>query len=255
MQGSIRRFGLVVTLFLFVGMPLSALARPQAQTRSFSLGAGQVATITFEAFCIEFGQFFPEAIVAPQGVAPDKVRAALAYIQQQGIAADPAKALDANFAIWQLAGFTRATGGGATTQEVLQHATTPPADPAGTSILDAAQASQVRLTLVSWQAIGDKVPILSATDHFYGRGSLTVENISQQTLQLFMPIGTIFPPGEGRFQAMAGYATDVKLPNLPQTGAADELPLNALALLALAVVGAGWLLARHASARRRGNAA
>ena len=54
---------------------------------------------------------------------------------------------------------------------------------------------------------------------------------------------------------MAGYATDVKEPNLPQTGAADELPLNALALLALVVVVVGWRMARRASARRGGNAA
>jgi hypothetical protein len=214
-----------------------------AQETSFTLRPGGVATISFVAYCTEFGKFFPTVIVEPNGVAPDEVRAALAYIKQQGYSADPQQALEANFAIWQLAGFSRATNSGPVTDAVKQAATRVPADPSGTSILDAASAGQVTLRLVSWQPIGDKVQILSATDHFYGSGTLTVQNVSTQDLTLFMPVGTLFPATETRFQTMGGYQTDVQVqnPGLPATGSAEERTVMLL-LVALVVLVAGTLI-------------
>jgi len=229
-------------------MILGGSAFAQAKTpASFTLRPGGVATITFEAYCTEFGKFFPQSILAPNGVAADKIRAALAYIHQQGLTADTNKALEANDAIWQLAGATRAPAGGTTTQDVLKNATTPPADPAGTSILDAASANQVKLTLASWQP-GPKVQILSATDSFYGRGTLTVENVSQQELTLFMPVGTLFPGSEARLQVMGGYTTDTKVqnPQLPNTGAGASNPGLLIAILALSVMMAGYFISRRA---------
>ena len=251
MRTLLRRFIPVIALLALGSLVAAPAARAQAPQASFQLGPGQVATITFEAFCVEFGKFFPETIVEPKGVAPEPIRAALAYVQQKGLAADPATAFEANLAIWKLAGASRAPAGGAVAQDVLQNGTTPPADPQGTSIVDAAAAGDVRLTLVGWQASGDKVQILSASDHFYGRGTLTVENISQQTLTLYMPIGTLFPGNEARFQTVGGYAVDVQTPRLPQTGGEVEPPLGALLLLSLALLAAGRLMAPRGVARLR----
>ena len=240
--------GFLMVVGLLMSMAGSALAQAKAPA-SFKLRPGGVATVSFEAYCTDFGKFFPQTILVPNGVAPDKIRAALAYIQQQGFTADTDKALEANDAIWQLAGATRAPAGGTTTQDVIKNATTPPADPTGTSILDAATANQVKLTLASWQP-GPKVQILSATDSFYGRGTLTVENISQQELTLFLPVGTLFPGSEARFQVMGGYQTDVQVnnPQLPNTGAAEANPGLLIALLAFSLLSGGYIITRRAQA-------
>lgn len=239
----------IVGILMVVGMLTMLDGSAVAQAKipaSFTVLPGGVATITFEAYCTDFGKFFPQSILAPNGIAPDKIRAALAYIQQQGLTADTDKALEANDAIWQLAGATRAPAGGTTTQDVLKNATTPPADPKGTSILDAAGANQVKLTLASWQP-GPKVQILSATDSFYGRGTLMVENISQQDLTLYMPVGTLFPGSEARFQVMGGYPTNVQVknPQLPNTGAGERVPVLLIAMFALSLITAGSLIARR----------
>jgi len=236
-----------MAIMAVVAAMLVAVSSPaQAQTGAndaFTLQPGGVATITFEAFCTEFGKFFPETIVVPTGVAADNVRAALGYVQQKAYAADGKQALEANFGIWQIAGATRATGGGDITQDVIKNGTTVPIDPAGTSIVDAAKAGQVKLTLSSWAPIGEKVAILNAADHFYGRGTLTVENTSTQAIELYMPVGTTFPGSEARFQVMGGYPTDVEVnnPNLPTTAGADQ-PITMMALGALVLLAAGWML-------------
>jgi LPXTG-motif cell wall-anchored protein len=239
----------IVSVLMAVGvfMILAGSAVAQGNTpSSFKVSPGGVATITFEAYCTEFGKFFPQSILAPNGVASDKIRAALGYIQQEGLTADTDKALEANYAIWQLAGAARVPAGGTTTQDVLKNATTPPADPAGTSILDAVGASQVKLTLVSWEA-GPKVQILSATDSFYGKGTLTIENTSQQELTLFMPVGTLFPGSEARLQVMGGYPTDVQVqnPQLPNTGAVEGIPVLLMIMVALGLMMAGYMISRR----------
>ena len=239
----------VVSVLMAVGVLMTLVGSAFAQAKApanFTLRPGGVATITFEAYCTEFGKFFPQSILTPTGIAPDKIRAALAYIQQQGLTADTDKALEANDAIWQLAGATRAPAGGTTTQDVLKNGTTPPTDPTGTSILDAASANQVKLTVASWQP-GPKAQILSATDSFYGRGTLTVENVSQQELTLYMPVGTLFPGSEARLQVMGGYQTDVQArnPQLPNTGASESVPVLLIAMLALSLIAAGSLISRR----------
>src|SRR5205085_3892332 len=109
----------------------------QATAATFTLQPGGKATISFQAFCTNFGQKFPQAIQAPNDVAPDKIRAALAYIQSNNLAADPAKALEAQDAIWQLSGATASPAGGADAKAVVAAAATAPANSTGTSIVDA----------------------------------------------------------------------------------------------------------------------
>lgn len=166
-----------LTLALFLDrMPVFA-APPQP----FTLQPGGKATITFEAFCVNFGKLFPTAINGPDGtVAPDKVRAALEYARGRVSPQNSQQALQVEYAIWQLIN-TRiapkviAFGPGCHCR--CNAATV--SNPTGASILDAAKASQVILTLNSWQPIGDKQQIqATASDHFYGRGQLCGECIA-----------------------------------------------------------------------------
>ncbi len=241
------RVGLAALGLWLLSIGLWAAPARAAAQQPFTLQPGGVATITFVAYCTEFGKFFPQTIVEPNGnLAPDKVRAALAYIDQQGYTADEAKALEANIGIWELTGASRLPPGGDVTKSVVANATAAPADPAGTSMLDAAAAGQVRITLTDWAPIGDKVQILSATDNFYGRGTLTVENTSTETLELFMPVGTLFPGNEARFQQVGGFATEIAVrnPQLPATSG-SAMPLSLLLAGACGALALGLHLRRQ----------
>jgi hypothetical protein len=240
--------GLVPLLFVLVSASLVRAAPPQALAQQpFTLLPGGSATISFEAYCTEFGKLYPQQILPPTGdLATDDIRAALDYIGQNDLGADTTTALDANYAIWALTGAQGLPTPSATTQDVLDNATTAPADPAGTSIFEAADDGKVTVTLGEWSPASDKVQILSATDNFYGRGTLVVENNSTESLDLFMPIGTLFPGSETRFQVMGGFAIDVDVnnPTLPNTSGSG-LPLVWLLWSALALIIAGQLLQRQ----------
>jgi LPXTG-motif cell wall-anchored protein len=244
---SVRWMGVLLILGMFSLAAPSAFA--QTTPATFTLQPGGTATVTFEAFCTNFGLKFPQAIQAPNALGAEKLRSALAYIQTNNLAADPAKALEAQYAIWQLSGTTGSPAGGADARAVVAAASTAPANTQGISVVDAAKANQVKVSLVSWQPIGDKVQLGSAMDNFYGRGTLTVENTSQQAVTLAMPAGTLFPPVTAGEQTMAGYATNVQVSNpqaaqapqqLPNTGG-ESTPL-VLLLGALLLIGAGSML-------------
>jgi uncharacterized surface anchored protein len=237
---------MLIALVLTMGIGQGhALAAPP---KAFTLQPGGKATITFEAFCVNFGKLFPTAINGPDGtVAPDKVRAALEYAVEKGLTADSKQALQVEYAIWQLINTPNSPKGDALAQDVIAAANAASVtNPTGTSILDAAKANQVTLTLDSWQPIGDKQQITAtASDHFYGRGQLTVENVSQQAVTLYMPTGTVFPPASNA-QQMAGIQTDIVLnnPSLPATATGTTSPLTALLVLGLLFMAGGWWLLR-----------
>lgn len=90
---------------------------------------------------------FANAVQAPTGLAPDAARAALAYGVNEGLSADGQQALQLQYAIWQALGETSSPKGDATAQDVVTNGTAAPASPQGTSLLDAATAGQVSVTL------------------------------------------------------------------------------------------------------------
>ncbi|HEU5014090.1 MAG TPA: hypothetical protein VFT66_16325 [Roseiflexaceae bacterium] len=243
----IRWSGLLLVIALCSLSVQSALA--QASTQTFNLPPKGKATITFQALCIQFGKKFPAGVNGPSSVASDPVQAALSYAQSKGYMASEQQALEVQYTIWQLLN-QGGPQGGAITKEVVSQAQNAPAAPQGTSLLDAVKANQVKVTVDSWKPNGQPVQLApGATDHFYGQGTLTVENTSQQALTLYMPIGTVFPPADQNEQSIAAYATSVQVTspqpapqnsssNLPETsqGMAQALmPLFALLLLGAAV--------------------
>lgn len=238
----------VVGLFSLVGNVTPPRSAQAQVVQPFTLEPGGTASIEFEAFCIEFGKFFPAAIRPPHGLAPDNVRAALAHIQQQTLTANAADALEAQYALWELLSSPNSPPAtSSVAQDVLANATTAPAPPSGTSVIDAAQQGTVQMRITAWNPVGDKVRILSATDHFFGRGTLEVTNVSDQTLALYLPIGAAFPAQEMRFQTVSGYATDIVVnnPNLPGTNTDTPLPVIGLLMVtALSLIGTGYLLRR-----------
>jgi hypothetical protein len=254
----IRLMGAAIIAALIV---LGSVGSARAQaTETFTLQPGGRATITFEAFCTDFGLAFPASVQVPNALGEPAVRGAMAYIEQQGYAANEQNALEAQYGLWRAVGATNSPQGGQVASDVANAASSAPQDPQGTSLLQAAQAGQVRVTVTSWQPVGQPVAIGAATDNFYGRGTLTVENTSSQALTLYHPVGALYPPATQGEQTMAGYATDIQVENpqpaqsstnqpnqLPNTAEGDsELWLPGLALASILLCATGWATRRRA---------
>lgn len=119
----------------------TSAVQAQSDAEAFTLQPGGTATISFEAFCTEFGEVFASGVQVPNALAPDAARAALAYGVNKGLNADAQQALQLQFAIWQSLGEANSPAGDATTKDVVANGTTAPANPQATSLLDAAKAS------------------------------------------------------------------------------------------------------------------
>ena len=219
-----RRIILAVCAVGLLGLLQPQASLAQSTPANFTLRPNGTATIAFEAFCTNFGQKFPQSIETPITVASAPVRGALAYIQNNGLGANPTSALEAQYAIWQLTGATGSPAGSDQAKAVVANANTAPTTPQGTSLLDAISNKQVTFKIAAWQPVGDPVQIGSAQDHFYGRGQLTITNTSGQDLTLYMPVGTLFPPTTAGDQTMAAYATNVQVNNPQLQQAPTQLP-------------------------------
>ena len=245
-----RLVGGAVALALLACLGIGTASAQQAPT-TFTLQPGGTAVVSYQAFCTQFGKIFPDGIQGPAGLAPDAARAAMSYAISKGYDKDGQQALQLQYGIWQALGTSNAPKGDATAQDVITNSKTPPANPQGTSVLDAFKANQITMTLNSWAPVGPKVAITAtATDNFYGGGQLTIQNTSQQALTLYMPVGTLFPATNPSHQTMAAYATNVQVNNpqqtLPNTSGEDDSTVRFL-LIALTLVGLG--LAMHSMRR------
>jgi len=212
----------------------------QAQSnQTFTIPAGGRANVNFEGFCIDFGGSFPRALRAPSERVSNDLRGALAYIQSNGLSGTTAKAVQAEYGIWRVAGARGSPRGDATADAVVNARGNVPADPQNaTSILDAARAGRVSLETISWGSVGAPVDIAGARDNFYGRGTLVVRNLSGQQLTLFMPIGTLFLPGASGSQRVGAYqigTAQILTGSLPNTAALDMRLMAAALTLGLAL--------------------
>ena len=222
----------------------AAQAQSNVANQSFTLAPGGKATVDFESFCIDYGKKFPDQVgLPPTNVADPAVTGALNNALAKGYTASNPK--EVQYALWKARGATGAPQPTSVGNEIAQNLQQPAAPAGATSIIDAIKSNQVKATAGSWQGIGEKLTINNFQDNFQGRGQLTVENTSGQSLTLYMPIGTVFPAPSAEFQSMAGYATNVAVQNpqqtMPDTGILDgdgeQLLLYALLALNLAAIG------------------
>ena len=232
----------------------SAAAQNTPANQAFTLAPGGKATIDFESFCIDYGKKFPEQVgLPPSNVADPAVVGALNNALTKGYTGNNAR--EVQLAIWKARGATAAPQPGNVGNEIAQNLQQPAAPQGATSVIDAIKSNQIKLTAGSWGGIGEKLAINGTEDFYQGRGQLTVENTSSQQLNLYMPIGTVFPAPTPEFQSMAGYATNVSVNNpapvqsqaLPETGFADQVADNMwfLVLYGIGVVMAGIFIRRY----------
>lgn len=242
----IARLGLGILVALVVGTGIIYAQTPDLPaTKSFTLQPGGKATVSFEAFCINFGKKFPASVNAPNGVAEPKIQNALYYALTKNY--QSSQALELQYAIWELSQAQNVPKSGNIAAEIKAATVAVPAL-TGTSVLDAVKDNKVKLTMNSWEPIGDKVNLGNVSDNFYGKGQLTLENTSQEALTLSMPVGTIFQTPDAASQNMAGYATNVQLNNpattLPETAEFNSRPNLWVIVVAAYFVVAGLTIKR-----------
>lgn len=134
------------------------------------------------------------------GLADDKIRAALNYSIQKGYTeGNPAQV---ELAVWFLRDSTWHATEHTVAQEIVNNATTanaPTATGDGISLSDAVTQKQVTLNATF---------VAQTAGHFYGDSTVQITNSGTANVKIFLPVGTMFtvPNGAGQFQDLAAYA-------------------------------------------------
>ena len=152
-----------------------------------TLPPGETATLPVRGFCLNYGKPFPGAVLQGADLAPDAVRAAIAYAVKKGYAdSDP---LQVQLAIWTLLEGKQIPGQPYTlADEIIEFAKTAPAPEAGGAQTLADALAQALVTV----GITNYTRTSPANYPYAGAGSLALKNISQQTLTLLIPYGMRF---------------------------------------------------------------
>jgi LPXTG-motif cell wall-anchored protein len=218
-----------------------ALAGPARQTpgdQIITVPAGQTVTVAIRTFCLDFGKPYPGSVNSPTTLAPPAVVAALRYAA--GNAYDQSAPDAVQNAIWFLASGTWQDPNDVRAQEIVtaaQKATAPPAS-AGTSLLAVPKGDLTVSTQNSAAVQG-----VGRWSAYHGDGTLQIHNPGSSALQVYVPVGAIFPPANAGDQRLVGYAITNTLPATGRGAEPDALlPLGA---------GLGLLLAGLALRRRR----
>lgn len=200
-------------------------------TQPFTVAAGATVNVEFEAFCNDFGKAFPATgIKAPNDIAGGRVRAALAYIQQNNLTSSQESQNAAQYAIWRLRGAANAPQGNDQTLTIINSAVVAPADPAGVSVLDAARDGRVTVEIRNWRPKNDKIDTGNGTDYSVGQGTMVIRNTTAQPIDLYVPVGLSFGPIVEGEQTMIGYATSTNAPAARPSQQSAQLPESAAGL-------------------------
>lgn len=214
----LHRVPFVVAFFVLSSL-FAGTGRGQAQSASnvFTLQPGEIATITFESFCIDYGKAFPGAVGLPETVVADAaIQGAVGYAFGKRYTA--AKPNEVQFAIWELQAAVGSPATGAEGKEIIanvQAAALPLSGPA--SVLDAMRDGRLKASMGTFGGIGEKITLIGYNDYYQGRGELIVENIASEAQTLYLPVGTLFPAPGPEYQNMVGYQAGIQISNLQPT--------------------------------------
>jgi len=194
---------IVAALLLSLGFGAAGAAAQTGPSTSevLTIPAGQTAQVQVRGFCLDFGKAFPTGAITAKELAKPELRAALNYAIQKGyVDSNPAQVEQA---MWFLSDGTWHSASHALGQEIVDNSKTgqAPTDPSGGMTLFDALAKG---------GLGADVTFTPKTaDAFYGDGTMTIRNTGTSDLQVYLPIGTVFPPATADQQRLIVYALQV----------------------------------------------
>ena len=209
MQSLYHRTGLsliaLAALLISLGLGSAGVAAQTgpspSDTTVLTIPAGQSAQLQVRAFCLDFGKTFPTGALSPQELAKPELRAALNYAIQKGYVDSNPRQVEQ--AIWFLSDGTWHSTDRTLAEEIVNNSKTgqAPTDPVkATTVFDAIKQGGLTAD-VTFTAL--------TSDAFYGDGTLTIKNTGSADMQVYLPLGTVFPPANADEQRMMGYAIRV----------------------------------------------
>ena len=193
----------VAALLLSLGFGAAGAAAQTGPSTSevLTIPAGQSAQVQVRGFCLDFGKTFPTGAITAKELAKPELRAALNYAIQKGyVNSNPAQVEQA---MWYLSDSTWHSASHVLGQEIVDNSKTgqAPGDPTGgTTLFDA---------LAKGGLSADVTFTPKTADAFYGDGTMTIHNMGTSDLQVYLPLGTVFPPTTAGQQRLIVYALQV----------------------------------------------
>ena len=232
----------LVLVLLLSALPMAAFAQDSGTAIGpyiVTLQPGESTEINVHGFCLNYGLPFPGDVLKPIELASDPLRNAAIYSMANGYI--DSNAFDVEKAIWYLSDGTRLDGQDYTlADEIVAYANSgvQPAD-----VVDGVPHMVELVIAGSLEAsVTGFVNIAPEEGSFFGNGTLTVTNVSQEPQQFVVSYGTVtLDETDGDQQNMLVFPSQPApaITTPPATG--GLLPAEGMALMALAVLGLGAL--------------
>lgn len=238
----------LVVILLLSALPLAALAQDGGTAIGpyiVTLQPGETTEIGVHGFCLNYGLPFPGDVLLPTELASDPLRNAAIYSLANGYI--DSNAFDVEKAIWYLSDGTRLDNQDYTlADEIIAYANSgvQPAD-----VVDGVPHMVELVTAGSLEASVTKfVNVAPEQGSFFGSGTLTITNVSQQPQTFVVSYGTVtVDESDGDQQNMLVFPSQPAPVQATPPTTGGPLPAEGLALLALA----GLSILGVGQARRR----
>lgn len=227
-----------VSVLLFVALMIFTAVPVFAGDITVTLKPGESTTIPARFWCLEYGKDYPTSVIPGTAErAPDGVIAVLETAIAKGtILTNP---YQTQLAIWRVTNEKfndYGEKGTVLAEEIYAESLnyTVQGVTAGQETLTSLTASGVlSVTVADFTAQKDEMnPGLTGPD-FFGKGSLVITNVSQQTVTFIVQQGGVFTPPEGMSAQSVVSQYDVpKPPKAPETGGDLQSQTGTTALLA-----------------------
>lgn len=253
------RWLLLVALLALFLTPLSTLAQgatePTLAEVSVTIPANGETTISFQAYCLDFGEPFPTAFGTPSSRAADDVLRVVKTALLDGTADEDPLALQ--LSIWSLREGETLKGLYPNLDSEIESAAQALLDKSesatvaalstdrGTALDAALKAGTVSVTSSDFKFVDS--PVAHPEDRpYHGEGTMTIKNLTSAEVTIYYPVGMVLTAQNPREQDVVTYATELETQPIQQpttlaaTGAsASTLPFTLMALgLGLALLGA-----------------
>jgi hypothetical protein len=215
---------------------------------SVTIPANGEAEISFQGYCLDFGEPFPTAFGAPGSRASDDVLKIVKTALLDGSAdEDP---LTVNLAIWTVREERTIEDLYPTMEEekaervnaLLERSGSATVDPLATDrgiALDKAIADgQVEVSSADF-APDEGAPLAVPEDEghpYHGSGTMTIKNLTDAEITIYYPFGTVLEAENAAQQDLVTYSTELeRQPLMPVTGSAPLAPVAAPMLIMVGV--------------------